>query len=220
MSVIVGVSIPAEDFILGKALQKTAGITVEVEKMIPTGGSAIPYFWVIGDNKEEFDAVLESEPELSTFEVIDTLDDRQLYRAEWDSSADTFVQTMIESDVVLQEAGGNADSWEFQLRFPDAHQLSEFHTACRQQGIDLAIESLYNPIEPTTIETRDLTEAQLALLERAFDEGYFDVPRRITLVELADELGISDQAVNERLRRGLTTLIGATIKSGSNPETE
>lgn len=220
MSVIVNFSIPAKDFILGKALQETEGISIEVEKMIPTGGSAIPYFWVIGENRERFDAVLESEPELSTFDVIDTLDDRQLYRAEWNPSVDTFVQMIIEHDVVLQEAGGDAESWEFQLRFPDSQQLSEFRTACQKKGITLTVMSLYNPIEPTAIDTRDLTEAQLSLIERAFDEGYFDVPRKITLAELADDLDISGQAVNERLRRGLSTLIGATIKSKSDSETD
>lgn len=219
MSVIVDFSIPAEDFILGKALQQTSGLSVELEKMIPTGDAAIPYFWVVGEGTERFDEVLEHEPELSSFDVVDELDQRRLYRAEWDHSADTFIQAVFNSDAILQEAGGDADSWHFQLRFPDSEHLSSFHTDCRAQGIDLSIRSLYNPVEPTTVKSQDLTEAQRSLIERAYDEGYFDVPRRTTLAEMADELGISDQAVNERLRRGLSTLIGATIKSGSDRRT-
>lgn len=218
MSVIVEFSIPAEDFVLGRALQRTSGLSVELEKMIPTGDAAIPYFWVLGEGRAEFDAVLEEEAELSEFEIVDELDDRWLYRAEWDHSIDTFVQTMVAHDAVLQEAGGDAESWRFQLRFPDSHQLSEFHTDCREQDIRLTVESLYNPIEPATVEMRDLTEGQRSLIERVYDEGYFEVPRKVTLVEIADELGISDQAVNERLRRGLSTLIEATLKSESSRE--
>jgi predicted DNA binding protein len=218
MSVIVEFSIAAENFVLGKALRRTAGLSVELEKMIPTGDAAIPYFWVRGKGKSEFTSVLEREEELSSFEVVDKLDGRWLYRAQWDLSVDTFVQAMVTHDAVLQEASGDAESWRFQLRFPDSHQLSEFHTDCRERDIDLTVESLYNPIEPATVEMRDLTTGQRSLIERVYDEGYFEVPRKVTLVEIAEELGISDQAVNERLRRGLSTLIEATLKSGSGPD--
>ena len=213
MSVIVEFSIPAEDFILGKALRQTSGLSVELEKMIPTSGASIPYFWVIGEGRDEFDAILEQEPELKNFETIDEIDGRRLYRAEWDSAVDTFVQAIVEHDIVLLEAGGNGDAWEFQLRFPDSHELSEFHTHCDEHGIDLTIDSVYNPVEPAAIETRGLTESQLELVERLYDAGYFDVPRKVTLAEIADELDISDQAVNERLRRGLQSLIETTVKS-------
>lgn len=219
MTVIVEFSIPGEDFILGRALQETEGLSVELEKMIPTGGSAIPYFWVLGEDKSQFDAVLRREPELSDFEVIDELDGRWLYRAEWDSSVDTFVQRLVEHDAILQEADGDATAWTFQLRFADSHKLSTFHTDCREQDIGLTVERLYNPIEPGSIEMGDLTEAQRSLIERVYDAGYFEVPRKVTLVEIASELGISDQAVNERLRRGLSTLIEATLKSTTESET-
>ncbi|WP_435125673.1 bacterio-opsin activator domain-containing protein [Halobaculum sp. D14] len=215
MSVIAEFSVAAEEFILGKALTQTAGLSIELEKMIPTGDTTIPYFWVVGEGRSEFEAVLTSEPALSTFEAVDELDDRTLYRVEWDRSVDTFVQTIVEHDAVLQDANGDADSWLFQLRFPDAHALSSFHTACRERGIDVTVEGLFNPIEPHSVDTSDLTEAQHSLLVRAYDEGYFEVPRKITLAELAEELGVSDQALNERLRRGLSTVIGATLQPDS-----
>lgn len=213
MSVIAEFSVPASQFVLGKALLEAPDLEVEIERMIPTGDAVIPYFWVVGEGREQFEAVLAREPELSGFEAVDEIDDRTLYRIEWDPTVDTFVQTIVIHDGVLQRATGDEESWEFQLRFPDSHALSEFHTACREAEIDVSVESLYNPIEPTTMEKPTMTEAQLALIERAYDEGYFDVPRGITLVELAGELGISDQSVNERLRRGLSTLIATTLKS-------
>lgn len=219
MSVIVEFSIPVEEFLLGKALRETSGLSVELEQMIPTGGEAIAYFWVVGEENDRFNEVFEREPELSTFEVIDQLEGRWLYRAEWEPSADTFVQTMVTHDVVLQEADGDTDSWTFQLRFPDSRQLSAFHTDCRERDVDVAIENIYNPIEPGTVELSDLTRAQRSLIQRVHEAGYFEVPRRVTLVEIAEELDISDQAVNERLRRGLSTLIGATLNTGTGVET-
>jgi predicted DNA binding protein len=36
------------------------------------------------------------------------------------------------------------------------------------------------------------------------EEGYFDVPCRVTMADLAAEFDISNQAASERLRRGLS----------------
>ena len=41
--------------------------------------------------------------------------------------------------------------------------------------------------------------------------GYYSLPRQISTQEIADEFGISDQAVSERLRRGITTLVTNTL---------
>ncbi|MFB6126510.1 MAG: helix-turn-helix domain-containing protein [Halolamina sp.] len=216
MSVIADFSLPATDFILGKALHRTTGLTLKLEKMIPTGNATIPYFWVTGDRTEGFDAILEGEPEVADFEVIDEVDDRKLYRAEWDASTDSFVQTMIAHDGALQEADGDGQTWEFQIRFRDSHQLSSFHTTCGERGIDLTVKGLYNPIEPMTAGMQNMTDGQRDIIEHAYDAGYFEVPRQITLAEIAADVGVSDQAVNERLRRGLRTLIATTLKSGSD----
>lgn len=77
----------------------------------------------------------------------------------------------------------------------------------------MRIEELYNHIEARLQAGRSMTDPQRELVEYAYDEGYFNVPRAVTLAELGDRLGISDQAVNERLRRGLQTLIASTLKS-------
>lgn len=218
MSVIAEFSISAADFVLGKALQNAPHLEVELDKMIPVDAGAIPYFWVSGDDRSEFEATLEREPDLESFAAVDELEDRTLYRAEWDRSVDSFVQTLVQSDVVMQEASGDAETWVFQLRFPDSHELSEFHTACRETGVDIVVERMYNPIEPSVMGTRDLTADQRSLMELAYDEGYFDVPRQVTLAELGDQLDVSGQAVNERLRRGLSSLVETTIKTESSRE--
>lgn len=51
-----------------------------------------------------------------------------------------------------------------------------------------------------------LSRAQREALDLAISEGYYSVPRRTTTAELAEQLGVSDQAVIERLRRAMTTL--------------
>lgn len=216
MTVIVDFAIDAESFVLGRAVRKVGGISVELVKMIPAGDSEIPYFWVRGEDQADFDDVLEAEPELQSFEVVDEFDSRSLYRAEWDPTVDTFVQAMADHDAILQEAHGDAEAWDFQILFPDSHELSEFHTHCREAGVDVSVERLYNPVEATVMDASDVTQEQRALIGRLYEEGYFEVPRQTTLAEVAEEMGISDQAVNERLRRGLQSLIGTSLRSSAS----
>jgi predicted DNA binding protein len=59
--------------------------------------------------------------------------------------------------------------------------------------------------------TPDISEEQWDLLQSAVREGYFNVPREVTLVDLAERHGLSDRDASEQIRRGLDVLVrGAT----------
>ncbi|WP_336345992.1 helix-turn-helix domain-containing protein [Halalkalicoccus ordinarius] len=47
---------------------------------------------------------------------------------------------------------------------------------------------------------------QYDTLFQALKQGYFNIPREVDTAELAAQYGISDQAVTERLRRGMTNV--------------
>jgi predicted DNA binding protein len=50
----------------------------------------------------------------------------------------------------------------------------------------------------------------------AYKNGYYDIPRTISTNNLADALGISDQALSERLRRGTARMIASALPSLSS----
>ena len=56
-----------------------------------------------------------------------------------------------------------------------------------------------------------LTDRQREALRIAYERGYFDIPRRASLDDVAAELGISASSVSERLRRAQTQLIEETV---------
>ncbi|WP_394349503.1 helix-turn-helix domain-containing protein [Natronococcus pandeyae] len=58
---------------------------------------------------------------------------------------------------------------------------------------------------------RGLTTPQREALACAVRHGYFEIPRRISLEELAAELGVTHQALSERLRRASDTLAAAEL---------
>lgn len=62
----------------------------------------------------------------------------------------------------------------------------------------------------------DVTPAQTDALRTALSMGYFEVPRRTTATEVAEELGISKSAFLERLRRGQAGLLGQVFGSSDS----
>jgi predicted DNA binding protein len=56
-----------------------------------------------------------------------------------------------------------------------------------------------------------LTDTQQEALVLAYERGYFESPRQVTLEELGEELGISQQAVGSRLRGGIKHILGSTL---------
>lgn len=56
-----------------------------------------------------------------------------------------------------------------------------------------------------------LTDRQDEALRIAYERGYFDIPRRASLEDVAEELGVTPSSVSERLRRAQTQLIEETV---------
>ncbi|UCG01977.1 MAG: helix-turn-helix domain-containing protein [Candidatus Heimdallarchaeota archaeon] len=55
--------------------------------------------------------------------------------------------------------------------------------------------------------TSDLTEHQLLILIRAFEQGYYEIPRRIRTQDLAGEFKVSRYAVEKTLRKAENKLL-------------
>jgi predicted DNA binding protein len=89
--------------------------------------------------------------------------------------------------------------------------MSTFQEECEAHGVSFEVRRVYSPSEPNQGPWFGLTDPQREALVLAVEEGYYDIPRTCTTVELAEELGISDQAVTERLRRAINTLTKNTV---------
>lgn len=220
MSVIARIEVPAEEFVLGDALEAYDGVTVHLESMVPTGNATIPYFWVDRGNTEVMQRALEENPVVESVRVVDETDQEALLRVDWSSEINGLIEVITATSGVVLEGSGMGDRWQFRVRFPDYDELFTFYRQCVDNGIPLDISRVHNPTEPTRTTDYGLSEAQERALLTALELGYFDVPREITLVGLAEELGISDSAVSQRIRRGLGSLLRQTIGDDRYEETE
>ncbi|MFB6153638.1 MAG: helix-turn-helix domain-containing protein [Halodesulfurarchaeum sp.] len=75
--------------------------------------------------------------------------------------------------------------------------LSELGNTLEKFGIQFSIERIQQEVPSDSL----LTERQQWLLDEAIEQGYYDSPRRTTLVELAADLEIAKSTCSEILHR-------------------
>lgn len=196
--------------ILVGALERVSDAVATFEEQYAHGGDIRFLFWVETSDFEAFEsAVATDETVTGLVELVESAT-RRLYRVsltETGLDASTY-SLKGELDAVLLDATGTSEGWTVRMRFPDEAAISEYYEACRDSGLSPDVRTKYSEDETASRAKTDLTAAQWAALETAFERGYFEIPRDASLREIADELNVSRQAASERIRRGLSTLLG------------
>jgi predicted DNA binding protein len=211
MTVIAEFTIPSEEFLLGEVLQHQTGAHVEVERVVPVGPRIMPYAWVSGCDFEEFEYNVRASDHVVSLNALDKIGESVLYSVEWAETVESLMTGFVESNATILEARGNAD-WQFRIRFENHGNLSEFHNYCVDHDITYTVDRIYTLDEGDSgMDRFSLTAEQRETLVRAIEEGYFEVPRRTTLDELAAEFDISQQAASERVRRGAGKVLSTVM---------
>lgn len=211
MSAIAGFSFPATAFPLGKLLEVRPGVQIRLDSMIPTGDAVIPYFWVETPDIEAIEAALADSPLVESARLVDRIGDEALFRVTWGEDIDGVIEAIAETDCVILSGTGHGDHWSFELRFSEYDDLARFFQRINEKNIPVTIEEVHNSVDHAGQPRSLLTTDQAEAIKVALEEGYFDVPRRITLVELGERLNISDSAVSQRIRRGLSKVLEVAL---------
>ncbi len=209
MSVTADLSISGDEFVLGTALLTDADIHIELERVVPTSQQVLPFFWAIGSEFETFEADVQSNPSVQNLVALDRVEGRVLYRVEWSEEVESFIYGIAEVGATILEATGD-QVWRFRLRFHDHGSLSDFHDYCETRGISYTLDRVTTDIAEEK-EEFGLTPEQRETLVLALEKNYFNVPRGVTLGELAEELGVTQQSVSERVRRGTGSVLEAVL---------
>ena len=211
MATVARLSIPGDAFPLGVLFRTFPGATVELERVVPTTEALVPYVWIHNADPDTVTEALEEQPEILGIELLDTIDDRVLFRIQWKPEVEGLVRGLATSDITLLRGIARENGWTFDIREERSGGLSAFDQYCSEHDVAITVTKLG---EATLDADASLTPEQREALLLAYDRGYFDLPRRTTLAELADEIGISRQSLSARLRRGHHTLITGVADNG------
>jgi hypothetical protein len=193
-------------------------------------GAAKAMVWAWGGDFDRFEAALEAHDSVGDLELVTRVDGRRLYAVATVPGVreDLPYPLMVTHDVVVLEARGTPDGFEMRARFPSRSALIAYREGCAERDIPFRLRTLYSETgtggepdlsaesgpgagtdinAPARTTAAGLTEVQRRTLRTAADLGYFEVPRGTTMDAIADELGVSTQAVSTRLRRGQQRLV-------------
>lgn len=209
MGTVAEFSVEGAEFALGRMFEGYPDVEVEVERIVPTDESVIPYVWVRNVDPGAVEHVARVHPAIREIEVVDSTDATHLCRMAWEPEYSGVLSVLTELDVTLLSAVGTASSWRIEVRAGDPGEIAALQAYWRDGGVPVTLVRLsaITPIETGT----ELTDAQREALALAHERGYFETPRRVTQADLAAELGISRQALGSRIRRGLDALLAQVL---------
>lgn len=172
------------------------------------------FHWASCGDFDAFEAAIAADPHCESAALLTELGDRRLYRLTPSEAGEGVVlyPAASASDIVILDSTLTRDGVESRVRLPSREALLEFRRTFDERPVPFSLDRLYE--ERVDAPEYDVTEPQREALLEALEGGYFAVPRRTTLRDLATELDVSAQALSARLRRGQANLLRRTLASG------
>ncbi|WP_226479462.1 helix-turn-helix domain-containing protein [Natrinema amylolyticum] len=220
MSTIAELSVPATEFALRHTLAATDDLDVEIERVVAYDPDHVmPYVWFAGDESTlaTADDALADDPSVDECESLTDLDDERLYRMNWVDDVTMMLHLLTEEKATVLDAHVENETWRFRVLFPEREALSRTYDFATERGLSIEIQKIHR-LEENRHGRFGLTDAQYETLVTALERGYYEIPREMDMDHLSDELGISHQALSERLRRAHRTLVEEVVDVGESDE--
>lgn len=214
MSTIVEASVPAAQFALEETVRRVPDAAFEAVRVVVDGTeSVMPLVWASGADGAAITAALEDDDSTDAVRVLTRLHKATLYRLEWTTRVRIVTDLLVVERGTIVSARAHDGSWTFRILFPERDAIAAIVESCDRYDVALRIDRIYPMTETPYAARTDLTDQQFRTIKTAHERGYYAVPRETTLTELSAELGVSHQALSERLRRGHRRLVEATLGS-------
>lgn len=196
------------DLALAETIDNHPEATIEVVSDVGTDRRRDAYFFRI--DAPDFDAIessLATDHTVASFSTVRTTNERRTYRIEYSDDAKLITPAIAERGGLTLETKSHRDGWLLWLQLDGHDTLYDIGEFARSEGIDFEVVELKQTGGLEDRSDSGLTAAQIETLVAAYDHGYYEDPRDVSLEDLSDVLGVSDSAVSGRLRRGSARLI-------------
>jgi predicted DNA binding protein len=217
MTIIAEFRLSDAPLVLMPSVRAAPGMTLRREwSFTQQDADPVMFVWASGGEFEAFEAALPEDPTIREHERLDDEGDKRLYRVVIDRSVAT-------NPAPIDRATGasrlsietTAEGAVLEVRLPDREVLQKYVRLLRDEGFTVELLRAHPASQPE--DGLGLSSKQAEALQAAHANGYFEVPRETDLETLADELDLSEQALSERIRRGLSAVLDETI--GDDAET-
>lgn len=211
MSLLAEFELAARALVLGPTLEAHPTLEVDLERQFALDPERpVSFCWLRGVAHDRLAAALERDETIAAYDCLERGDGRGLYRLERSATGVCTYEWWMAVGGELLDAGASDGTWAVTMRFPDRRDFASYHEKLEAAGVEFDLTRLANGYDDAGEGA--LTPCQREAIVAAYESGFFDVPRGTTLEGVAAELGISDQALSERLRRGHARLIEGNVR--------
>ena len=190
---------PAEAFGLAELFEHVPDARVDLVPAVANPDDHALLVIQTDESVSSVEAALQADSAVGTIERFGGHADGWIYRTTWEGRPYRLFRQFADADVTVLSMRGRGGRWKLRLLVP------------RREGVaradeimdDLGCEADCQRVSTLGREANrsGLTDEQHEALTTAFEAGYYDIPREVTLEELAAGFGISHQALSERFRR-------------------
>jgi predicted DNA binding protein len=182
----------------------------------PTSGKF--FYHIESADLRQFEDGLRNDSTVGDFErVTETGDERAIYSFEYTDEAKTLSPVISAANGVILDMENDGRAWVLTVWMSERADLAHLWDYARRNDVDI---ELLRVNEYASLGSTDagLTDSQREALLLAFETGYFEEPRDVTLGEVAAELDISQPAASGLLRRGIKRLIVSSLIDDETPD--
>lgn len=204
---------PVGRFLLAEVLQASSGLVGRLGPTIAQSKSIHSYLSIEGMNDGTAPVQTVGGGFVGYVEPLDEGDLNHVYRVQW-TADDGHPFASVDSDNVTILGGISRNgTWRLTMQFDSGESLESFRRRVTEDDGGWQIHRVLWSTDTVSVIER-LTPVQRETLETAVARGYFDIPRGISTTELADELGVTTNAVSERLRRAEREVFDSMLGEG------
>lgn len=207
--------------VLETSLESAPGTTLSIEQRRWSRDGRLELIAMAsGEDLSAFEEGLDADATVSEWMPIGRDGGRGIYRVRLTERATGCVDfdDWTGGQAVFREERWTGDEWVLEGIFQDRSVLQAFTVGCEKNGVPFELVRLTEDPESLGYRRSGLTELQLETLWIAFEAGHFSIPREASLGELSEEFGVSRQALSERIRRGVGTLVEDALRARPTPD--
>lgn len=212
MTISATVYVEHPDLGLAPTIQSHDDLEIGV---IPDAGTDpehdVNFFWVEAPDFDAVETAFEADGTVADYTMVAEAANRRTYRITYSDRAKLISPAITDLNGIMLDSRSHSDGWTVELQLQDHNSLYQLGGRADEQGLTFDVLAVHQVDPNETSSELALTESQTEALVTAYEHGYYDEPREISLEELGSILGISRTAVSGRLKRASSRLIEARL---------
>lgn len=219
MGLVAEFQIPCEQLPLASVATAVPAATMRLALQFNHGNRPLFLLTVTDGARSTIEEALGAADDVGTYTLVGEAGDTRRYQvtpalsleeqlgSEVDDLRD--LEALATADAIIERIEVVPRGWNQSGWFANRSAFDQFR-AFWQRNVGFRLHRLTRDGEPEP-PGDGLTDNQREALRTAYELGYFEIPRRASLEDVAGELGVSASSVSERLRRAQTHLIESTV---------